>query len=102
MPLTSLKQIAGGEELLNRLIAVEKKLTLLSVAFGNVERNHDYMQGEAVFNTVNDTADFSTLLKCSVSGVTGTQNLVIPDNAKSGDLITDGTVTWALYVLNDE
>ena len=105
MPLTSLKQIAGGEELLNRLIAVEKQLALLKVNnviidSGSIERNHDYAQGDTVFNTVNDIIDFGTLLKYSTPGTTGAQELVIPDNAKNGDLITDGTVTWTLSVFS--
>lgn len=103
MPLTSLKQIAGGEELLNRLIAVERQLALLKVsnvitASGSIERNHDYAQGDTVFNTVNDIIDFGTLLKCSTPGTTGSQELIIPDDAKNGDLITDGTVTWTLSI----
>jgi len=74
----------------------KSKLTgSLLLGIGAVERNKEYSVGENLFNAGN-SIDFGSILECVKAGKTGDTPITIPDNAKTGDVFSDGEVEWRL------
>jgi hypothetical protein len=70
-------------------------------ALGAIEREHPYEVEDVVFNYAHGSINMDWFLECTTAGVTGTAEIAIPENAQSGDTITDGEVVWKLFSMED-
>lgn len=73
-------------------------------ALGIIRRETEYKVDDSVFGYSGNEIDFGWFLNCTKAGKTGAEEISIPENAKDGDKIVDGTVEWTLEptIIDDE